>query len=157
MSKGEKDSLWNWRKTQLFNPCGDLVLRSQDKGNRFVIVDKETDKLKAEEQIKRSSFVKLNYDPTFDHIAKVKAWAEKWYAAGEISKEWKDYIYIENARPGKNATLYKTHKPGNPVRLLTSGCNTTIEHLSCYIESICAPLTNYAMSNQRYCTFIKRY
>ena len=77
LSKGEKDSLWNWRKTQLFNPCGDLVLRSQDKGNRFVIVDKETDKLKAEEQIKRSSFVKLNYDPTFDHIAKVKAWAEK--------------------------------------------------------------------------------
>ena len=40
--------------------------------NRFVIVDKETDKLKAEEQIKRSSFVKLSYDPTFDYVAKVK-------------------------------------------------------------------------------------
>ena len=40
LSKGETKSLINWRKTQSFNPCGDLVLRSQDKGNRFVIVDK---------------------------------------------------------------------------------------------------------------------
>ena len=60
LSKGERESLINWRKTQLFNPCGDLVLQSQDKGNRFVTVDKKTGKLKAEEQIKRSSFVKLN-------------------------------------------------------------------------------------------------
>ena len=61
-----------------------------------MILDRETDKLKAEEQIKGSSFVKLSYDPNFYHIAKVKVWAEKWCAAGEISKEWKDYIYIEN-------------------------------------------------------------
>ena len=106
-----------------------------------MILDRETDKLKAEEQIKGSSFVKLSYDPNFYHIAKVKVWAEKWCAAGEISKEWKYYIYIENTRPGKNVTLYKTHKPGNPVRLLISGCNTAIKHLSPYIESICAPLT----------------
>jgi len=37
--------------------------------------------------------------------------------------------------------LYKTHKDGNPVRLLTSGCNTAIENLSRFIEVICAPLT----------------
>ena len=112
-----KKSPYEIGKKQLFNSFGDLVFRSQDKENRFVIVDKETDKLKAEEQIKHSSFVKFNYDPTFDHIAKVKFWVEKWYAAGEVSKEWKDYIYIENARPGKNATLYKTYKPGNLVCL----------------------------------------
>ena len=35
-----------------------------------MILEKETDKLKAEDQIKRSSFVKLNFDSTFDHIAK---------------------------------------------------------------------------------------
>ena len=37
--------------------------------------------------------------------------------------------------------MYKTHKPNNPVRLLTSGRNTAIEKLSRYIEVICAPLT----------------
>ena len=42
----------------------------------------------------------------------------------------------------KNSTLYKTHKPNNPVRLLTTGCHTTIENLSRFIEVICAPLTN---------------
>ena len=94
-----KKSSWHRRKTQLLSLCRDSVLQSQEKGNRFVIVDKGADKLKAEEKIKSiySSFVKLNYDPTFDHIAKVKVWADKWCAAIEISKEWKDYIYIENA------------------------------------------------------------
>ena len=41
LSKGERESLLNWRKAQLFNPCGDLVFWSQGKGNRFVILDKE--------------------------------------------------------------------------------------------------------------------
>ena len=35
--------------------------------------------------------------------------AEKWYAASKTSKEFKDYISIENARPCKNDTLYKAH------------------------------------------------
>ena len=47
-----------------------------------------------------------------------------------------------NAVPGKNSTLYKTHKPNNPVRLLTTGCNTAIENFSRFIEVVCAPLTN---------------
>ena len=47
-----------------------------------MIVDKERDKLKTEEQVKRSGFVKLNNDPTFYHIIQVNFWAKKWYAAG---------------------------------------------------------------------------
>ena len=47
----------------------------------------------------------------------------------------------KDARPGTNATLYKTHKQGTPVRLLTSGCNTAIENLSRFLETVCAPLT----------------
>ena len=44
--------------------------------------------------------------------------------------------------PGENSTLYKTHKPNNPVRLLTTGFNKAIENLSRFIEVVCAPLTN---------------
>ena len=116
-------------------------MRIQDKGNRFVIVDKETDKEKAKEQIERSSFVEVEHDPTKEHIQKVERWAEKWFKKGEITKAWKDYVKNRNAKPGTNSTLYKTHKEGNPVRLLTSGCNTAIEKLSRFIESICEPLT----------------
>ena len=74
LSKGEGKTLINWRKRQLYNPFGDLVLRSKDKENRFVIAHKETDKMKAEEEIKCSSFLTVSYDPTLDHVAKVKVW-----------------------------------------------------------------------------------
>ena len=41
----------------------------------------------------------------------------------------------------KSSTLYKANKPNNPVRPLTTGCYTTIEYLSRFIEVICSPLT----------------
>ena len=47
-------------------------MRLQDNGNRFVIVEKDTDRLKAQQQITRSTFNKLDYDPTYTHIQKVK-------------------------------------------------------------------------------------
>ena len=43
---------------------------------------------------------------------------------------------------GKEFNIIKTHKEGNPTRLLKTGCNTTIENLSRLIERICTPLTN---------------
>lgn len=46
--------------------------------------DKEKVKLKAEKQIKGSSFVKVIYDLTFDPIAKKKFWTEK--LAGEMER-----------------------------------------------------------------------
>ena len=48
LSKDERESLWNWRKIELFNPYSGFVLGSHDNGNRFVIEDKGTVKLKAE-------------------------------------------------------------------------------------------------------------
>ena len=123
------------------NPESDLLIRQQDKGNRFIIVDKETDIAKAEEQIQRSSFRKIDYDPTLDHIEGVKRWAEKWTKRKEISSEWKDFIINEDAQPGKNTPLYKTHKENTPARLLTTGCNTAIENLSRFLEVHSAPLT----------------
>ena len=142
LSQDEKKALKDWRKNVLFNKDSDKVMRLQDKGNRFIIVDKQTDCEKANEQIERSSFLKIDYDPTTLHINKVKDWTNKWISRNEISKEWAKYIVNVNAVPGKNSTLYKTHKPNNPVRLLTTGCNTAIENLLRFIEVVCAPLTN---------------
>ena len=130
MSKEERSTLKNWRKDVLFNKEFELVMRLQDKGNRFVIVDKGADKIKAKQQITRSSFQELNYDPTKKHIKKVEQCSEKWFRKKEISKEWKEYIVKYDAQPGKNSTLCKTHKPDIPVRLLTLGYNTAIENLS---------------------------
>ena len=70
-------------------------MRLQDKGNRFIIVDKQTDCEKDNDQIERSSFLKIDYDPTTLHINKVKEWTIKWISRNEISKEWAKYIAIK--------------------------------------------------------------
>ena len=92
LSNEERNELNKWRENVLFNKDSGVVMRLQDKGNRFIIVDKNTDKIKAQEQIDRSFFEKLDYDPTKEHISKVTTWANKWCERGEISKEWKNSL-----------------------------------------------------------------
>ena len=41
LSKDERGALNEWGKNNLFNKNSNLVMRLQDKGNRFVEVDKE--------------------------------------------------------------------------------------------------------------------
>ena len=87
ISQDEKKALKDWRKNVLFNKASDKVMRLQDKGNRFIIVDKETDCEKANKQIERSSFLKTDYDPTTLHTKKVKDWATKWISRNNINKK----------------------------------------------------------------------
>ena len=47
---------------------------------------------------------------------------------GRKNKSMADYIINDEAQPGKNSTLHKTHKEGNLMRLLTTGFNTTKEN-----------------------------
>ena len=67
------------------------------------------------------------------HITNVREWENKWHAKGH---RWKEYIINDEATPGKNVTLYKTHNATLPVRLLTTGCNTPIENMSRFLESV---------------------
>ena len=95
LPKGERGALNEWRKNNLFNKNNNLVMRLQDKGNTFVVVDKETDRKKAQEQIDGSSFKTLYHDPTRNHIKIVSEWANKWFRKGEISKVWRNYIIMK--------------------------------------------------------------
>ena len=70
LTRTERRALKNWRRDNLFNRENDTIMRLQDKGNRFVFVDKNTDLLKAEQQIGFISSIKLNHDPTDTHIKK---------------------------------------------------------------------------------------
>ena len=140
LSPREREALGWWQNNVLFNSDSKLCIRMQDKGSRFVIVDKDEDISKAHTQISRSSFLSIEHDLTPRHVDKVKSWATKWLAKGKITQKWFDYIVNENATPAKNSTLYKTHKSGNPVRLLTAGCNTAIENLCHFVEKHTYPL-----------------
>ena len=86
LSKEERSALKNWSKYVLFNKESELVVRLQDKGNRFVIVDKETGKIKAQQQKAKSSFQELDYDPAKEHIQKVGQWSQKWFRRKKFRK-----------------------------------------------------------------------
>ena len=141
LSSAERKELSSWRN-KMKDPEYNTILRIQDKGNRFILVDKEIDIEKSSVQIQRSNFITINEDPTNKHIEKVKSFVKKWSGLNQLTTAWQQFIINENAQPGKNSPLYKTHKPDIPVRLLTTGCNTAIENLAIFVEKHCAPLTD---------------
>ena len=74
----------------------------------------------------------LGSDPSLSYYHIVKDWGDKWVEKGEITQPLVDCILNVNARPGKNYGLIKTHKPNNPIRLITSGNGTAVENLSLF-------------------------
>ena len=118
----------------------DKVIRVQDKGSRFVVLDTNSYIEKVEHQINRSSFDKLDADPSPKFKEKANNWLEKW--SDIIITEWKEFIRPDNCNAGKMYGMVKTHKADNPVRVITSGCNTVVEKLSILVEK-----TLYSLSD----------
>ena len=61
-------------------------------------------------------------------------WIEKWKRNGVLNDSWSRFIKPSNSTPGKMYGLAKTHKEGNPVRAITSGCGTAVENVSIFVE-----------------------
>ena len=116
------------------------MISVQDKGSRFVVLDTNSYIEKVEHQINRSSFDKLDADPSPKFKEKVNNWLEKWL--DNITHEWKKFIRPDNYNADKMYGLVKTHKADNPVRIITSVCNTVIEKLSILVEKTLYPLAD---------------
>ena len=82
----------------------------------------------------------LQSDPTSKHLALVSSWCSKWLGKGEISPEIAKWVLNKEAKPGVAFGNIKTHKTGNPLRLITSCCGTAIENLSAFTEFYLQPL-----------------
>ena len=54
------------------NTDNEFILRIPDKGNWLIFVDKKTDQEKANEQIRKGNFKRVNFDPTSSRIQKLK-------------------------------------------------------------------------------------
>ena len=104
----------------------------QDEGSRFAVLNTDNYVEKMEEQIHRSSFDKLG---SAEFKQKVTDWIEKW--SDKIHENWKKFIKPDNCKAIKMYGMVKTHKDDNPVRVITSACNTSIENLSILIEKTC--------------------
>ena len=82
----------------------------------------------------------LDLDPMEQHANKIKLWGGKWLCEGQISLAIAQWITETKAKPGVAFGNVKTHKPGNPLRLITSCCGKAIERLSAFTEFHLTPL-----------------
>ena len=67
-------------------------------------------------------------------------WANKWLRRQQISEDIYNWITEVTPKPGVAYGNVKTHKDGNPIRLITSCCGTAIERLSSFTEFYLKPL-----------------
>ena len=74
----------------------------------------------------------------------MEQWASKWLEKGEIDDRTGRWLVNKDPKPGKAFGIVKTHKPGNPIRLITSGCGTAIKNLSALTDYYFKPLAQKA-------------
>ena len=118
----------------------DNVIRIQDKGFRFVILEKQDYVDKMLGQLNNTlHYNQLSQDPTIVHLEWVKAWSLKWKGKGQITSEIANWVVNVNPKPGAAFGNVKTHKINNPRRLITSCCGTAIERLSSFTELYLKP------------------
>ena len=70
-------------------------------------------------------------------------------AKGRDFPEVANWINNQKAKPGVTFSNVKTHKVGNPLRLITLCCGTPIENLSTFNEFyLQTPLVSYLLSSR---------
>ena len=118
----------------------DIVIRLQDNGSRFVILDRTDYIDKVESNLGDGSF---DSNSSVAYYQIVKDWGAKWVnkvtLVNSTTQPLLDCILNVRAKPGKNYGLIKTHKPNNPIRLITSGNGTVVENLSAFTEYFLLP------------------
>ena len=72
-------------------------------------------------------YLPLIQDPSIDHTSQIEHWANKWIRKKAIPETVLKFVVNQKATPAKAKGLVKSHKEGNPTRLLLSGCNIAIE------------------------------
>ena len=113
LSKKERAALKELRNSN-------VVIRIQDKGSRFVLIDEKEYEEKMFGQLNNQlQYKPLQSDPTSKHLALVESWCSKWLGKGEISPKVVKWGLNKEARPGVAFGSIKTHKMGYPLRLIT--------------------------------------
>ena len=77
---------------------------------------------------------------------KVNNWIEKWHSNSILDNKWKFFIRPSSSTVGKVYGNVKARKENNLVRVITSGCNRTVEHLSIFVESVLYELASELLS-----------
>ena len=80
----------------------DNVIRIQDKGFRFVILEKQDYVDKMLGQLNNTlHYNQLSQDPTIVYLERVKAWSQKWQGKGQITSEIANWVVNVNPKPSR--------------------------------------------------------
>ena len=132
----ERDRLWLHLRRLTMLPS-----KFKTKGLSFLVMDKSDYDTKIKEQLENPlHYQKLEQDPSVDYVSVITQWSKKWLEKDQINKEVANWVINNNAKPGKAFGTIKTHKQGNPLRLITSCCGTAIENLSAFTEFYFKPV-----------------
>ena len=135
MNKNERKAMKKIKKWD------NRIVRLQDKGSRFIILDRLTycEKISHNMTVGGSHKIVQN-DLTKKHEKVVLKWAKYWFHEGEIDEHVYNFVTRSNNKPGNITGLVKAHKENYPFRVLTTGCGTAIENLSAFTEFFLGPL-----------------
>ena len=65
-----------------------VAIQIQDKGSKFVVIDKSDYDSKMKEQLENPlHYQKLEHDPSADYAEVIKQWSKKWLEKGQINEE----------------------------------------------------------------------
>ena len=104
-----------------------LTTKIQDKSSKFVVIDTDDYEAKMKEQLTNPlHYEKLDSDSSTDFVNVISQWGKKWLDKGQINEDIAQWVVNNNPKPGKAFGTIKTHKEGNPLRLITSCCGTSI-------------------------------
>ena len=69
-------------------------MRSQHKGSSSLIIDKKTDKIKAQQEIGNSLHQERNHDPAEEHVKKLKNGVKNGFGKNKFRKNGKSILLI---------------------------------------------------------------
>ena len=93
----------------------------QDKRSRFVVIDNQDYIEMIDYQLGRSSFEKLDHDPSEFFSKKVNSQIQQWTENKVLDKSCSKFIEPLFVAPEKTYGFVKTHKLDNPARAITNG------------------------------------
>ena len=122
----------------------DIVIKQADKGSAVVILDRDKYVAEAMRQLNDSEvYISLRDDSTADMIRKVNERVEKLHSDRYISQSTPQYLMATNdTTAGRSYLLPKIHKQNCPGRPAISGCNTSTEKISAFVDSKLKPLVS---------------
>ena len=87
----------------------DQVIRIQDKGPKFVVLDKSEYDTKMHQQLRNPLHYKdLENNPSSDQVVLISEWSNKNW--NQIAQENADWVINKDAKHGKAFGTIKTHK-----------------------------------------------